>query len=90
MKYKLSIQLYKLYNNETQNDDWIDLHFQQNFNERNHRVQIIDSSKIRVGKNILTNKLSVITNQIEYDSLNMSYLTFKLQSKELFLNKLST
>ena len=41
-------------------------------------------------KNILTSKLSVISNQIEYCRLNMSYLTLKLRSKELFLNKMST
>ena len=90
MKRKLPIQLYKLYNSENENDDWVDLHFQQNFNERNPRVQIIDCSRIRVGKNILNNKLSVISNQIEYDWLNLSHLTFKLRSKELFLNKTST
>ena len=81
MKYKLTLQLYKLYNSETQNDDWIDLHFQQNFNNRSPSVQIIDSSRIRVGKNIQTNNLSAISNQIEYDWLNLSYLTFKLRSK---------
>ena len=87
---KLELELYKLYNSENENDDWVDLHFQQNFNERNPRVQIIDCSRIRVGKNILNNKLSVISNQIEYDWLNLSHLTFKLRSKELFLNKTST
>ena len=30
--------------------DWIDLNFQQNFNERN--VQIFDTYKLRIGKNL--------------------------------------
>ena len=69
----------------TQNDGWIDLHYQQNFNEKNPRVQIFDSSRIRDVQNIQTNKLSVISNQIEYDWLNMPYLMFVSQiSKTLW------
>ena len=34
MRYRLSIQLHKLYNGNHINDDWIDLNFQQKFNNR--------------------------------------------------------
>ena len=40
MRYKLSIQLYKIFNGEILNDDWIDLNFQQNFNARTMCVHI--------------------------------------------------
>ena len=40
MKYRLSIKLYKIHNANLENDIWIDMNFQQNFNERNTLVQI--------------------------------------------------
>ena len=49
MKYKLAIQLYKIYNGRMENEDWIDLNLQQNFNNRNNHVQISDVSKWRIG-----------------------------------------
>ena len=41
MIYKMSIQLHKIYNSQNMNEDWIDLHIQQNYNERNDKVQIM-------------------------------------------------
>ena len=32
MKYKHSLPLYKIYNNEKQGEDWMDLNFKQSFN----------------------------------------------------------
>ena len=51
MRYRLAIQLYKVYNAKMINDDWIDLNFQQNFNGRNNHVQINDVSKSRIRRN---------------------------------------
>ena len=34
MKYRLSLQMYKIYNGHILNDDWIDMNIQQNFNNR--------------------------------------------------------
>ena len=65
--------------------DWVDLTLQQNFNGRVENVQIIDISRMRVGKNILTNRLSVINNKIDYKWLNLSKDTFKIKCKDLFL-----
>ena len=44
MKYRLALQLYKLYNTDDFNEGWLDLNFQQNFNGRNNYVQIMDCS----------------------------------------------
>ena len=85
MKYKLSVQLYKLYNGTQRNADWIDLNFQQNFNNRQKYVLINDESSLRIGKNLLMNRLGVLNNLIEYDWLNQGLNTFKLKSKKLFL-----
>ena len=44
MQYKLSIQLYKVYNGDNMNDDWQDMNVQQNFNARNNLFQISNYS----------------------------------------------
>ena len=49
MKYKLAIQLNKMYNSNTINDDWLDLNFQQNFNHRNNFVNFFENSRLRIG-----------------------------------------
>ena len=56
MKYRLELQLYKLYNSDNFNEGWLDLNFQQNFNGRNNNVQIMDCSRILIGKNNIVYK----------------------------------
>ena len=85
MKYRLAIQLFKLYNSRTETQDWIDLNFQQNFNERMTKVQINDVSSLRIGRNSLMNRLNCINNTIDYSWLNKSIDTFKIQCKLTFL-----
>ena len=68
------------------NEDWLDLNFKQNFNERSNYVQINDDSNLRIGKNILTNRLGILNNLIEYQWLNLSLTSFKLKCKNLFMN----
>ena len=85
MRYRLSIQLHKLYNGDQLNEDWVDLNYQQNFNNRQKFVQINDESALRIGKNILMNRLGILNNKIDYDWLNQSLNTFKIKSKKLFL-----
>ena len=58
---------------------------QQNFNNRMNHVQLIGKSKIKVGKNILANRLPTINGLIEYDWLNLSRDSFKVKAKERLL-----
>ena len=85
-KYKLAIQLFKIYNGSDYNDDWHDMNSQQNFNGRNEMFHISDFSKIKIGKNILCNRLTVLNGQIKLDWLNLSLTAFKLKIKRTFLN----
>ena len=71
----------KIYNVETNNSDWIDLHHQQNFNDSISKVHIVDHSNSKVGKNLLINRLGVINDLIEYDWLNISKNVFKMKCK---------
>ena len=86
MEYKLAIQLYKLYNSETMNDDWLDLNFQQTFNHRNNYAKFFDNSRIRIGKNSIVNRLSCLNGKIDYDWLNQSLNSYKLKCKLKFLS----
>ena len=85
MKYRLALQLYKIYNGGNENQDWIDLNFQQNFNERNIHVQINDVSNLRIGRNILMNRLNCINNKIDYSWMNKTIDSFKILCKLTFL-----
>ena len=84
-KYKLSIQLYKIYNGNDMDNEWLDMNTQQNFNSRLKLFQINDFSKTRVGRNIIANRMTVLNNQINLDWLNLSLISFKLKVKNLFL-----
>ena len=57
---------------------------QQNFNGRNDYVHIVDHSRVRVGKNILMNRLSLINSSINYEWLNLSKDTYKSNVRKKF------
>ena len=67
------------------NDDWQDMNVQQNFNARNNLFQISDYSRLKVGKNVLANRLRILNNQIDLDWLNLSLNSFKIKMKNVFL-----
>ena len=83
--YRLSIQLNKIYNGSNDNDDWNDMNVQQNFNSRNEFFHINDFSNVKVGKNILCNRLTCLNGLIKLDWLNLSLIAFKLKAKSIFL-----
>ena len=87
MKYKHSLQLYKNFNDNSQNETWLRLNFQQNYNQRNEFVIITDTSMNRIGKNLMINRLNLINGKIKYDWLNLSFESYKLKCKETFLTK---
>ena len=77
--------MYKVYNCHIVNEDWNDLNSQQHFNSRQNCVQINDYSNIRVGKNILMNRLRILNNEIDYSWLNLSFESYKIKCKGLFM-----
>ena len=86
MTYKLSLQLYKSYNDNQHNEIWISLNFQQMFNNRTDTILIADESKNRIGKNIIINRLSVLNGKVKLDWMNLSYNAYKLKCKNFFLS----
>ena len=85
-KYRLAIQLHKIYNGSTMNDDWIDMNMQQNFITRNGKFHITDKSRLKIGINIMCNRLKVLNDRINLDWLNLSLTSYKLKMKEIFLS----
>ena len=83
--YRLSIQLFKIYNGSSMDENWMDMNFNQNFNARNKMFHINDNSKLMVGRNILSNRLNALNNLVELDWLNLAFTAFKLKMKKLFL-----
>ena len=56
--------MYKIYNSRNENNDWIELNFQQDVKDRENHVQINDVSKLRIGKNCIMNQLNCIKNKV--------------------------
>ena len=79
MNYKHALCLHKIRNNTTWSDDWINLNFQQLFNNRNKFINPVDTLLIRVGKNLLVNRLTVINNTICQSWLNLSLESYQMQ-----------
>ena len=82
MELKHALLLHKVYNSEIPNQDWLDLFFNQNFNNRNTKVNFIDTSTYKQGKNLLTNRFTCINNKIPYEMLNWKYGAFKIWCKK--------
>ena len=74
-----------MYYSNLATDDWMDLNYQQNFNDRTNMFHIIDISRMRVGKNVLANRLTLLNDKILLEWLNLSYDQFKIKCKDKFL-----
>ena len=86
MKYKTALMLHKYFNSNSMSYEWQQLTFlNQNFNSRNIKANFCNLSTYKIGKNFITNRLTIINNKIPYEWLNMSLNTFKLKCKSLFL-----
>ena len=85
MQYKLSIQLFKLYNNNEQNNDWINLNFNQMLSRRQIFFETTNISNYRIGSNFLSNRLQILNKKIPLEWLNNPLGSFKIKCKKLFL-----
>ena len=86
MRYKHSLELYKLYNRSDDRQDWIDLNFQQNFN---NFINVFENSRLKVGTNLLVNRMTCINGLINHDWMNPSLNSYKVKCKAIFLSWLS-
>ena len=85
MNYKHALLLYKIFNNKLYSKEWLALNFQQTYNARTDTLNIVDTSRIKIGKNSATNRLKLINGKITFDSLNLSWNSYKIKCKIVFL-----
>ena len=85
MTYKHALLLHKVYNDEKMTHEWQSLFFNQSFNNRALNANFIDTSKYKIGKNLIENRLTFLNNKITYDMLNMEYPSYKIKCKEMFI-----
>ena len=63
--YKHALLLHKVYNNENDNINWIDLFFTQNFNNLDRYIKFFNTSTYKVGSNLLPNRFTTLNGKIE-------------------------
>ena len=85
LMYKHAQMLHKLYNQVEPDIEWISLNFQHQFSMRRGQIIVAKTNNIRVGENILANRLNVLNNKIPLDWLNLPYGAYKRKIKEMFL-----
>ena len=85
MKYKLALQLHKLFNGNDNSPDWLSLNNNIILPRRQVFFEIGNHSTYRIGNNFLSNRLQCLNKQIPLDWLNLSLNSFKAKSKKLLL-----
>ena len=85
IKYKHALMLYRLLRQCTPSEEFIQLNFQANLNQRLQHHNFIKMQNYSVGSNILLNRMCSLNNTIPQSMTNESYLTYKLKCKNLFL-----
>ena len=85
--YTLGIQLYKLYNSNVHSLEWLHLNQNQILTSRQTHFKIMRSNKLKVGLNSLANRLNTINGKIKLTWLNLSYESFKIKCKNVFITK---
>ena len=83
--YKHAQILHKLYNAGEPDIEWVSLNFQHQFSMRQGHIIVAKANNLRVGENIIINRLSVLNRKIPLEWLNLPYGAFKKRIKELFL-----
>jgi hypothetical protein len=83
--YKSALQLYKLFNENTPQNEWIHLNLDIINTSRQQFFEIRLNYQLRIGKKALCNKLNHLNGKISLDWLNLPFESFKFKCKNKFL-----
>ena len=83
--YIHALLLHKIYNDETMSTDWIDMYFNQHFNQRDPTLKFFNTSTYKIGNNLLANGFTILNGKIELSWLNEPYNSYKIKCKAEFL-----
>ena len=65
--------------------DWININFNNIHTTRQTRFMTSKANRLKVGMNQISNRFYYLNGKIELDWLNLSYDTYKVKCKKLFL-----
>ena len=82
MSYKLALQLYRTFNDESPTQDWININFNLNTSSRQDRFSINKTNKLKIGMNIISNRFNCLNGKIDLRLLNSSYQSYKVHCKK--------
>ena len=83
--YKHALLLHKTYNENSMSINWVNMFFNQQFNARSNTVKFFNTSRYKIGNNVLGNRFVHLNNKIEFNWLNEPTNTFKILAKRKFL-----
>ena len=84
--YKHALILFKIYNSNTMDNDFMTFFFNQQFTARRKTIKFINTSKFKIGNNLIANRLTVLNGKIELDWLNLPLNSYKIVRKKEFLS----
>ena len=87
--YRLSLILYRTFNEKLPEVEWIDLNFKQINMSRQEQFKINKNNRFQVGLNIICNRLHELNGLIHLDWLNFSKNAYKIACKNKFLTFVS-
>ena len=82
LSYKLSIQLFKLYNSNEHSLEWIYLNLNQILTSHQTTFSIMKTNNRKVGLNVLTTHFSILNGIIPLNWLTNSLDSFKVKCKK--------
>ena len=88
-QYKLALTMFTVFNTQEPILDWVDLNFQQTFNQRNTTLNFVNTANYKIGLNSLCNRFTCVNNKIEQSWLNLSKESFKVRCKNIFFPKIT-
>ena len=86
LRIKHAILMYKIFNSNDYEKDWIDLNFQIRINNRHDNFEITRTNNYVIGRNYIINRLWILNRSFSLNCFNKSLMTFKKDIKKLFIN----
>jgi endonuclease/exonuclease/phosphatase family metal-dependent hydrolase len=86
-KYTTAISLYDLIKKEIPEDEWINLQFNIQNDQRNTRLSFQTNNRLKCGLNCMSNRFKSITNEIDKQWIDMTRDVFKTKCKKRLITE---
>ena len=87
LKYKLALQLYKIFHHQVPSQDWVSININGIYTSRQNHFIIQKSNRLRLGMSIISNRFSALNGRIDLKWFNLSYDSYKVKCKKDFYIK---